>query len=197
MAQPERDDPSLRFARSAGPASCPAGRSAARRVSSCPELPERTWQVGFTVSNLPVTTWFNGPTEPDKNDCKITRYAYSIHQILRCRRFRHAVDFGITFLGKEKLRLNKYVANSLGFISAASTNYVLNRLWTFHSRDPQVAQQYMQFIGISAIGLLINNLIIYLLNDRARVGFYLSKLIAIGVVTLWNFFMNYFFTFTS
>lgn len=49
-----------------------------------------------------------------------------------------AVDFGITFLGKEKLRLNKYVANSLGFISAASTNYVLNRLWTFHSRDPQV-----------------------------------------------------------
>ena len=108
-----------------------------------------------------------------------------------------AVDFGITFLGKEKLRLNKYVANSLGFISAASTNYVLNRLWTFHSRDPQVAQQYMQFIGISAIGLLINNLIIYLLNDRARVGFYLSKLIAIGVVTLWNFFMNYFFTFTS
>ena len=43
-----------------------------------------------------------------------------------------AVDFGITFLGKEKLRLNKYVANSLGFISAASTNYVLNRLWTFH-----------------------------------------------------------------
>ena len=69
---------------------------------------------------------------------------------------------------------------------------MLNRLWTFHSRDPQVAQQYMQFIGISAIGLLI-----YLLNDRARVGFYLSKLIAIGVVTLWNFFMNYFFTFTS
>ena len=108
-----------------------------------------------------------------------------------------AVDFGITVLGKEKLRLNKYVANSLGFISAAATNYVLNRLWTFHSRDPQVAQQYMQFIGISAIGLLINNLIIYLLNDRARVGFYLSKLIAIGVVTLWNFFMNYFFTFTS
>ena len=28
-----------------------------------PELPERTWQVGFTVSNLPVTTWFNGATE--------------------------------------------------------------------------------------------------------------------------------------
>ena len=107
------------------------------------------------------------------------------------------VDFGITFLCKEKLRLNKYIANSFGFISAASCNWLLNRIWTFRSRDPQVARQYMQFIGIAAIGLLLNNLIIYLLNDRARLGFYWSKLLAIGCVTLWNFFMNYFFTFAG
>lgn len=107
------------------------------------------------------------------------------------------VDFGITFLCKEKLRLNKYIANSLGFITAASSNYLLNRVWTFRSHDPEVAQQYMQFIGIAAIGLLLNNVIIYLLNDKARLGFYWSKLLAIGCVTLWNFFMNYFFTFTA
>ena len=105
------------------------------------------------------------------------------------------VDFGITFLCKEKLRLNKYLANSLGFMTAASTNYLLNRFWTFHSHGA-VAQQYMQFVGISAIGLIINNLIIYLLSDRAHLNFYFSKLCAIGIVTLWNFFMNYFFTFT-
>ena len=39
------------------------------------------------------------------------------------------VDFGITFLFKEKLKLNKYIANSLGFMAAASTNYLLNRWW--------------------------------------------------------------------
>lgn len=107
------------------------------------------------------------------------------------------VDFSITFLCKEKLKLNKYIANSLGFMAAASTNYLLNRWWTFHSRDPQVAQQYVQFVGISAIGLILNNIIIYLLNDKAHLNFYLSKLIAIGIVTLWNFFMNYYFTFTG
>ena len=32
------------------------------------------------------------------------------------------VDFGITFLCKEKLRLNKYISNSLGFVTAASSN---------------------------------------------------------------------------
>ena len=107
------------------------------------------------------------------------------------------VDFGITLLFKEKLKLNKYIANSLGFMAAASTNYLLNRWWTFRSHDPEVAQQYVQFVGISAIGLILNNIIIYLLNDKARLNFYLSKLIAIGLVTLWNFFMNYYFTFTG
>ncbi len=107
------------------------------------------------------------------------------------------VDFGITFLFKEKLKLNKYIANSLGFMAAASTNYLLNRWWTFRSHDPEVAQQYVQFVGISAIGLILNNIIIYLLNDKARLNFYLSKLIANGLVTLWNFFMNYYFTFTG
>ena len=107
------------------------------------------------------------------------------------------VDFGITFLFKEKLKLNKYIANSLGFMAAASTNYLLNRWWTFRSHDPEVAQQYVQFVGISAIGLILNNIIIYLLNDKARLNFYLSKLIAIGLVTLWNFFLNYSSTFTG
>ena len=107
------------------------------------------------------------------------------------------VDFRITFLFKEKLKLNKYIANSLGFMAAASTNHLLNRWWTFRSHDPEVAQQYVQFVGISAIGLILNNIIIYLLNDKARLNFYLSKLIAIGLVTLWNFFMNYYFTFTG
>ena len=106
-----------------------------------------------------------------------------------------AVDFGITFVGKELLRLNKYVANSLGFACAATSNYILNRIWTFASTDPHVAEQYMRFIGFSLVGLAINNTIIYLLHGRMRWNFYLVKLSATGVVTFWNFFMNYLFTF--
>lgn len=107
------------------------------------------------------------------------------------------VDFGITYIFKELLRVNKYIANSLGFICAATSNFFLNRLWTFASKDPQVTKQYFTFIFIAAAGLAINNLIIYLLSDRLKLNFYLSKLVATGVVTLWNFFMNYYITFTS
>lgn len=106
------------------------------------------------------------------------------------------VDFGITYLAKEWVRLNKYVANSLGFLTAASTNYLLNRVWTFEDTNPDIAGQYLRFLGIAMVGLVINNLTIYLLHERLKWNFYFSKLFAIGVVTFWNFFMNYFFNFS-
>lgn len=106
------------------------------------------------------------------------------------------IDFAVTWLLKEKARFNKYIANSTGFILAATSNYLLNRFWTFHSMDPKVVTEYLTFILISVIGLGINNFVIYQLNDKRKVNFYLSKLFAIGIVTLWNFLMNYFITFS-
>ena len=105
------------------------------------------------------------------------------------------VDFGITFVCKEWLRLNKYVANSAGFICAATSNWFLNRIWTFSSTDPEVARQYLRFFGFAIAGLAINNAIIWLLNGRLKWNFYFVKLLATAVVTLWNFTMNYLFTF--
>lgn len=107
------------------------------------------------------------------------------------------IDFGTTWLLKEKIRINKYIANSTGFILAASSNYIWNRFWTFRSENKQYVTEYFSFIIISLAGLAINNVIIYLLNDKLRLNFYLSKLIAIGVVTIWNFIMNYLVTFRT
>jgi len=105
------------------------------------------------------------------------------------------VDFGVTWLCKEKLKWNKYLSNSLGFVLAATNNYIWNRLWTFHSASNEVSREYSAFLFIALIGLGLNNLIIYLLHDVLKMNFYLSKLCAIACVTIWNFLMNYFITF--
>jgi putative flippase GtrA len=105
------------------------------------------------------------------------------------------VDFGTTWLLKEKVRVNKYIANSSGFILAATSNYLLNRFWTFHSENTKVATEYISFVLISAVGLGINNFVLYLLTEKVKLNFYLSKLFATVVVTLWNFSMNYLITF--
>jgi len=105
------------------------------------------------------------------------------------------VDFGFTYLGKEIIRIQKYVSNAIGFTIAASTNYFLNRWWTFHSNNPEIGIEYSRFLFISILGLGINTLVIWLLVSRYNRNFYVSKLIAIGVVTVWNFFLNLLFTF--
>lgn len=107
------------------------------------------------------------------------------------------LDFGTTYLTKEKLRWNKYLANSLGFAVACSSNYTLNRTWTFHSADPGIGWQFSRFLLVSLVGLLLNNLILYFLTDRAKFNFYFSKFLAIVLVFVWNFSINYLYTFSS
>ncbi len=105
------------------------------------------------------------------------------------------VDFGITYVCKELFKIQKYISNSIGFTAAATSNYVLNRIWTFQSKDPEIMIEYSEFLIISLIGLGINNFILWLIITKFKLNFYLSKLFAIGVVTIWNFLANYFITF--
>ena len=105
------------------------------------------------------------------------------------------VNFGVTWFCKEVCNLNKYLSNIIGFIVAATTNYLLNRWWTFQSTNPQVGTEYAKYFLISVIGLGIDTLTVFLLNGKLKWNFYLSKVFAVGVAMLWNFFGNLLFTF--
>lgn len=108
-----------------------------------------------------------------------------------------AIDFGLTWLCKEVFKIPKFIANAIGFVVAATNNYILNRIWTWGSTNDQVGVEYTKFFVVSLIGLGINTLILYIFNEKLKWNFYLSKVFATGVVMLWNFFANNFFTFAG
>jgi len=105
------------------------------------------------------------------------------------------VDFGFTFLFRNILKINQYVANAIGFTIAATSNYFLNRVWTFESNNPKVLIEFSEFFLISLIGLGINSLILWLLVSKFKMKFYFAKVFAIAITTLWNFVANVLFTF--
>ncbi|MBP5547402.1 MAG: GtrA family protein [Bacteroidales bacterium] len=105
------------------------------------------------------------------------------------------IDFGLTWLCKEKFHIPKFISNAIGFVVAATNNYILNRIWTWGSTSEQIGLEYTKFFIVSLIGLGINTLILYILNEKIKMNFYISKIFATGVVMLWNFFANNFFTF--
>ena len=121
------------------------------------------------------------------------------------------VDYGFLILFIEVFHWPDLVANAGSFTLAATSNYFLNRIWTFRSKDKEVGKEYLKFFIVSLIGLGISTLTIYLLelalpDWSATVGkgfhfiifikyFYILKLIAIAVTMLWNFFGHLLFTF--
>jgi putative flippase GtrA len=104
------------------------------------------------------------------------------------------VDFSITILLKEKLKVQRYISSSAGFILAATSNYMFNRFWTFQSNNPRIFEEYGTFLLISLIGLFINNLFLYLFEKKLR--FYFAKFLAVMVTSVWNFSANYWLNFT-
>lgn len=105
------------------------------------------------------------------------------------------IDFGTTWLCKEKAHWNKYVSNSLGFSLAVMSNYTFNRIWTFQSSNPNWLGEFLRYLLISLVGLLINNTVIYFFHGRKDRNFYVAKLLAVALVFVWNFTANFLFTF--
>ncbi len=107
------------------------------------------------------------------------------------------IDMAVTYTGKEKLRLNQYIANTCGFLCAAIYNFTLNRLWTFHSHDVDIQTQALKFMASMAFSLLIGNLIIYVLNEKFKINFYVAKIMSIAISMIWNFSINSLLIFTK
>lgn len=130
------------------------------------------------------------------------------HEVKRFGRFSAVgilntlVDFGSVFLFTA-LHFNTYLAVSLGFILASTNSYFWNRHWTFSDRkSSKVVHQYLTFIGLASVGLIINNLVVFLFlhyvpitNPFVRIT--IIRFSAIIVVVFWNYIASRYIVFRS
>ena len=105
------------------------------------------------------------------------------------------INFLITFLLKEYLKVNKYLSNSFGYLIAISFNFLANKFFTFKSDNSEIYSEVIKFIIVTSIGILINHIIVYLLTEKKNMNFYFSKIAAVIVVFIWNFTLHSIFTF--
>jgi putative flippase GtrA len=115
-------------------------------------------------------------------------------------------DFCTVWLLKE-LGLHYLVAGVFGFILGVVVNYILSKTLAFSGKKANMSKEaeFALFIVISLIGLGLNSLIVFLLKDISLVprfvdttldwDFWVAKVIATAIVTVWNFVANNFFTF--
>jgi len=88
-------------------------------------------------------------------------------------------------------------ASIIGAAISFTSNFFFNKYWTFEDRRFEVgstARQYISFVGMSAIGLIIQIAILYFMVENF-VPYRISLIVAIAVATTINFILNKKFTF--
>lgn len=107
-----------------------------------------------------------------------------------------AVDISLFALFAGYLGYNYLVVGAITFILATLVNYVLSVRFVFRS-GVRFARHHevMLVFAVSAVGLALNQLMLYVGIGVLRMGLLLSKVAATGVVFGWNYTMRRRFVF--
>ena len=124
------------------------------------------------------------------------------------------IDFGMMNLLTQTTSMSLVVAGTISFICAILSNFIWNRFWTYpDSRSRPISRQMGMFFSVNIAGMAIRIPILHLLepplfNLLININFigslppeFLSRnitlAIAVGIVMLWNFFVNRYWTYND
>ncbi len=89
-------------------------------------------------------------------------------------------------------------ANVIGIIVSITTNFILNKTWTFGDRDfklKKTISQYGKFVMFSSLGALVQLGMVYFLVDNVEIVYPLALILAVMVAAFGNFVLNKKWTF--
>jgi putative flippase GtrA len=115
------------------------------------------------------------------------------------------VDFILLNFLAHVLHVPEPIAVGVAFVVAATNNYVWNRLWVYpESRSTKKRKQMPVFLAVNAVGLGINELVLFLFYapisvalGSAVIGLNVTKGIAAIIVMMWNYVVNRVVTFRN
>jgi len=105
------------------------------------------------------------------------------------------LDVLILFLLVELLLTNYLISAVISFIIAHTINYILSRYWIFKGTKTKFAQSYLQFFLVAIVGIIFLVSAMTILVETLNLHYLVSKILVAITLGLFNFFMNYFFTF--
>jgi len=105
-----------------------------------------------------------------------------------------AVNYVISMLFTYGLTDMWYLhANIFGIIASISTNFILNKVWTFEDRDfskKKTLSQYGKFSLFSSLGALVQLGMVFWLVDSYYIAYPLALILAIATAAFSNFVLN-------
>jgi putative flippase GtrA len=103
------------------------------------------------------------------------------------------VDFCSLFIFTDIFGVYYLLSAAIAFILGLIANYALSINWVFNKRtlDNRMSE-FTIFAVIGIIGLVLNEMIIWLFTDYVGLFYLVSKIIAAALILFWNFFARKF-----
>lgn len=98
------------------------------------------------------------------------------------------IDFIFLYFFKEFCNLSVVFANTLSFCISVLYNYWASLTFVFDvNKEKDQRKNFVIFILCSVVGLLLNDLIVWIITDLLKIYYLLSKVVATGIVMVFNF----------
>lgn len=98
------------------------------------------------------------------------------------------IDFGVLWLLTEAAQMNYLLANCLSFTASVIYNYIMSIFWVFEVKESRKkTSEILIFFLLSLIGLGINQLIMWCTVEQFFMNYLFSKVLATGIVMVYNF----------
>ncbi len=99
------------------------------------------------------------------------------------------IDYGLMVLLTEVFNVYSLISAAISFTVSVIFNYVASVKWVFEVDEEKNSKQkqFIVFVVLSVIGLIINELIMWIMDSKFGIHYMISKLVATFVVMVWNF----------
>ncbi len=98
------------------------------------------------------------------------------------------IDFVFLYVFREFCHFPVLVSNTLSFCISVIYNYIASVKWVFDvNKEKDAKKQFVIFIVFSVIGLILNNVIMWITVDFLSIYYLLAKIIATIIVMIFNF----------
>jgi dolichol-phosphate mannosyltransferase len=112
------------------------------------------------------------------------------------------VNYLVVIITRDLFGIDERIALAIAIFISMTTNYILNRIWTFQSNNP-ILLEYLKYLASNALGAIIQWIVTFvvvelftidnlvLIEDLVEIPFfYVAMTIGIG----FGFISNYFFS---
>lgn len=98
-----------------------------------------------------------------------------------------AIDYGFLYLLTELIGINYLISSAISFSISVIFNYIASIKFVFDIGHKQTYKDVILFIVLSIIGLLINQIIMFLGVENISLNYMITKIGATAIVMVYNF----------